>query len=372
MVNDETTPPEKIEPDPPAAGAEPEPGGAALQAQESPPPDPPGAADAGRSPGLILLAVFAAALAIAGVAYFSRDRSPAAAPSEAAGDGPAAVTIEIPDPAPSQGAGPHDAPGPANPSPDKIFNDAASAKETLGAAPPSDRSGEGLINELPPAPHAAPGGNDALREAAKNALKNEAADRPQAEEPGPEAALDPYDARAAAEEKAEARRALAFAALAAKARSGAPYAAELRAFLALPQDKPLPALVADRAETGVPTLAALAASFPDHHRAALAAGRRAEAEGPAANFGASLASLVHLRPAGPRGGDSAAAVLSRVEAASLAGDLSRAAAEADGLNPAAAAALKPWLDAARARLAVEAALADREQAILAALGAGRL
>jgi hypothetical protein len=371
MVNDDNPPPAKIEPDPPEPEAKAT--GTALEVQESPPPEPPGAGEPGRSPGLLLVAVFAAALALASVLYFSRERAPAPAKPEAARAAPAPVTIEIPDskPAPA-GAGPHDAPGPVNPSPEKIFNDAASAKETLGAAPEVNRSGEALINALPPAPHAAPGANDALIDAAKNALQNEGGDAPQTDEPEPEASLAPYEARAFAEERAQARRALAFAALAARARTGAPYAAELKAFLAEPQAGPIPALVADRAQTGVPTAAALAADFPAHHRAALASGRRALANGPAAGFGASLASLVNLRPAGPRQGDGPAAVLSRIEAAAMSGDLSRAIAEADALGPEAAAALAPWLDAARVRLAVDAALAERERAFLADLGTGRL
>jgi hypothetical protein len=237
---------------------------------------------------------------------------------------------------------------------------------------PADRPSEGFINELPPAPHAAPGANDALRDAAKNALKNQTDVNPQTEELEPEASLYPYDARALAEAKAEARRALAFAALAVKARSGAPYAAELKAFLAEPQDKPLPALLADRAETGAPSIAALAKTFPEYHRAALAAGRRAEAKGAAANFGVSFASLVNLRPAGPREGDGAAATLSRVEAAALAGDLSGAISEAAALNQEASAALKPWLDEARARLAIESALTERERSMLASLASRRL
>lgn len=371
MATDENTPPAKNEPDPPAA--EPKATGTALEVRENPSPDPPPATEPGRSPGLLLAAVFAAALALAGLAYFARDRAPKSPVAEEAGATPSPVTIELPDKKPAAaGAGPHDAPGPVNPSPEKIFNSAASAKETLGAAPETDRSSEGLINELPPSPHAAPGANDALRDAAKNALKNQAGDDPQAEEPEPEASLAPYDARALAAEKAEARRALAFAALAAKARAGAAYAAELKAFLAEPQAGPIPALVADRAETGVPTPTALARDFPAYHRAALERGRRALAKGPAANLGVSLASLVHLRPAEPRAGEGPAAVLSRVEAAAAAGEISRAVAEADALGPEAAAALKPWLDEARVRLAVEAALIEREQALLAGLGTGRL
>lgn len=372
MSSETNPPPEKAEPDPPSVEAEPV--GTALEVADGAPQAPPPAAATTGFPGLILLGVFAAILAVAGVVWLTRgEPRPAPEPSaEAAGEAPAPVTIEIPDAAPAPG-GPHDAPGGAvNPSPDKIFNDAGSAKETLGEAPARAGSGEGFIDELPPAPHAAPGANDALRDAAKAALKNGAADDPGTDEPEPEAALPREDGRALAAAMGEARLALSFAALAARARSGAPYAAEIEAFLAEPQDKPLPAIVADRAATGVPTTAELARRFTEGHRAALAAGRRAEAKGAAAGVGASLYSLVNLRPAGPKAGEDTASVLSRVEDAALAGDLPRAIAEAASLNAEAAAALEPWLADARARVAVERALAERETSLLAAQRGGTL
>lgn len=365
MVADDSQLPQKAEPDPAEIGAEAE--GTALTTQEAPPaasPEP-----AGRSPGLILLALFAAVLAVASAAYFSRARAPTPPVPAGDADAPPAARLEIPQGTPAAGAGLHDAPGGVNPSPDKIFNDGASAKEALGAAP--NAPSEGFINDLPPAPHAAPGANDALRDAAKNAIRGEAPDAPQTEQSEPEASLNPFSEGALTAERAAARRALAFAALAAKARSGSPYAEELRMFLAEPQDEPLPALFADRAGEGAPTAAMLAARFPEFHRAALAAGRRAEAKGAAAGLGASLATLVNLRPARPLNGASSVAVLSRIEAAALAGDLSRALAEAAALRPEAADALKPWLDDARARLALDEALAARERAMLALLAPGR-
>ncbi len=366
MVTDDSPLPENAGVNPPDVEAEPV--GTALEVPSSPQPDspPPPAASKGPSPGLMLAGAFAVVLLIAGLIWFAR--APQRPAPDDAGTPPSA-TIEIPQKKPPPGPGLHDAPGSVNPSPDKIFNDAASAKEAFDAAP-ADENGEGFINELPPAPHAAPGANDALRDAAKNALRNQSEESPPTEYPEPEASLYFPDGGALAAERANAQRALAFAALAAKAWTGAPYAEELGAFLALPQDKPLAALIADRAEIGAPTAAMLAARFPDFHRPALAAGRRAEAKGAAASFGASLATFVNLRPAEPREGTGSAAVLSRIEAAVGAGDLDRAVREAAGLNPEASAALKPWLDEARARLALEAALAERERTILAAPGPG--
>lgn len=366
MNTDNNPLPAPIEPDLPETKAEPV--GTALKVQESPPAEPPPPHAPGRSPGFILLAIFAAALAIAGAVYFTRDRAPNPEPAEKAAQTPAPVTIGLPPAVSPSSAGAHDAPGPANPSPDKIFNDASSFKENPGDAAPATSGG--YINELPPAPHAAPdgGANNALRDAAKRALQNDGPDAPQAEEP--EASLAPYDARALAELEADARRALAFSALAAKARSGKPYTEELRAFLAERQDTPLPALVADRAAAGVPTVPALASSFGGFHRSALAAGRRAEASGLGAKAGASLASLVNLRPSGPAPGDTTAAILSRVEAAALAGDLEAALSEAAALRPEAAEKISPWLEGAGARVALEAALAARERSLRARLAGG--
>lgn len=370
MTNDNSQLPEPIEPDPPEAEAEP--AGTALTVQVSPPAEPPPAAAPGRSPGYILLAIFAAALAIASAAYFTRDR---AAKPEAAGAGvetTAPVTIDLPSASAPSTGGAHDAPNADNgpPPANKIFNDASSFKENLGEADPA--ASGGYINELPPAPHAAPdgGSNNALVGAAKRALQDDNADAPPAEEP--EASLAPYDARALAGLEADARRALAFSALAAKARSGAPYTEELRAFLAERQDTPLPAFIADRAAAGVPAASTLAASFDGFHRAALAAGRRAEASGLGGRAAASLASLVNLRPSGAAKGGATAAILSRVEAAAAAGDLERALGEAASLRPEAAERLKPWLSDAEARVALEAALAGRERSLYARLAGGRL
>lgn len=368
MTNDNTQPPAPIDPAPPEVEAEPV--STALQVQESPPAEPPPPEAAGRSPGLILLAIFAAVLAIASAAYFSRGRAPSSSAAAPEAQPPAPVTIELPAATAPDAAGAHDGPGPANPSPDKIFNDASSFKENLSDTAPA--AAEGYINELPPAPHATPdgGANNALRDAAKRALQDNDADSPPSEEP--EASLAPYDARALAELETDARRALAFSAFAAKARAGDPYADELRAFLAEPQDRPLPALIADRAAGGVPAAAALAARFPEHHRDALAAGRRAEASNIGARAAASLASLVNLRPAAAIKGETTAAILSRVEAAATAGDLPAALAEAAGLRTEAAAALSPWLEDAKARVALEAALEERAQSLHARLAGGRL
>lgn len=367
MTSDNNQLPQPVAPAPPEVEAEPV--GTALRVQDSPPAEPPPPAAAGRSAGLILLGVFAAVLAIVSAAYFSKDRRPEAPAATAGDNAPAPVTIELPATGRQAIGGAHDGPGPANPSAGKILNDAASFKEDLGETDPA--AAEGFINELPPVPHGTPGGgaNNALRDAAKRALQDDGPIAPQTEEP--EAAFEADDARALAELEMQARRALAFSALAAKARTGAPYEKELKVFLAERQERPLPALIADRAVAGAPTAAALLASFDLYQRKALAAGRREEAVGSGARIGASFVSFFNLRPAGAIRGKDAAAILSRVEAQLRAGDLEAALVEAGALRPEAAGALAPWTREADARAALDAALAERERSLLAGLSGGR-
>ena len=72
---------------------------------------------------------------------------------------------------------------------------------------------------------------------------------------------------------------------------------------------------------------------------------------------ASAGSLVEVKPAGPVEGSSAVAVLSRVEAAVAAGDLSTALREADGFDASGREAIAAWRTAAERRLAIDAAVA---------------
>jgi hypothetical protein len=75
-----------------------------------------------------------------------------------------------------------------------------------------------------------------------------------------------------------------------------------------------------------------------------------------------LMRLVTVRPIGADvEGDSAAARVARAEAALVAGDLAAAVIEVEALEGAAAQAAAPWLAAARARLAVQAAQAALQE-----------
>jgi hypothetical protein len=159
--------------------------------------------------------------------------------------------------------------------------------------------------------------------------------------------------RAAADAAAEAaERQAALARILAALDSGEPYAEDLAA---LGAEAP-PALAAPAAD-GVPTLAALAESFPEAARAALDASIRAGAgEGAIDRLTAFLRVQTGARSLEPRDGGDPDAVLSRAEAALRAGDLTAALTELSALPEAGQAEMAGWAEAARTRLdALEAA-----------------
>ncbi len=170
---------------------------------------------------------------------------------------------------------------------------------------------------------------------------------------------------------AKARAAAAARALADRAASGAPYRRELAAFLALSPSTALPPLIAARADKGLPTPASLAAQFPALRNKALASARREGAAGPVEKLGASLASLVNLRPASAREGPGPVAALSRAEARIDKGDLAAALAELSSLPGGAGAAFAPFIVDARLMLDARAAFDAADRAILGSPGAER-
>lgn len=170
---------------------------------------------------------------------------------------------------------------------------------------------------------------------------------------------DALEAEANAEEQAgiaQARSALSDvnAALV----SGEPYSAELDVLetngISVPE-----ALSAPAAD-GVSTMAALTEAFPPLARDALAASRRAEAEGESggARLTTFLANQLGARSVEPKDGAGTDAVLSRAEAALRGGDLGTALSELETLPEEAAAELSGWLDQARTR---QEALAAADQ-----------
>ena len=115
----------------------------------------------------------------------------------------------------------------------------------------------------------------------------------------------------------------------------------------------------DRASAGVVTLVALRERFAANAGAVLRAGTL-EAEGWMDQTLRRLTAVVTVRRTGEVSGPGTEAILARAESRLGEGDLIAAVAELSALTEAPAAAVADWLESARARLDVEAALADLE------------
>lgn len=142
---------------------------------------------------------------------------------------------------------------------------------------------------------------------------------------------------------AQATRAAQIALMRAALDTGAPY-------VSVTSLADLPAILADHAETGLPSLTLLKETFPDAARLALEAALRANMGGTWAervtNF---LRAQTGARALTPREGNDPDAILSRVEAALNAADLPRALAEIQTLPPEAQTALQDWTASATLR-----------------------
>lgn len=196
----------------------------------------------------------------------------------------------------------------------------------------------------------------ALRESL--AAQREEVDRMVATAKAKEAEARAIEERAAAEAKLAAARA-ALARLRSAVESGAPYAAELSELRAAGLDGG-DALAAGAAD-GVASMAALRASFPPAARDALAAARQQSGDGN--SFTAFLQRQLGARSVAPREGDDPDAILSRAEAALVAGDLRAALAEMDALPDPALSAMSGWLARARARQAALDAVDSMNQSL---------
>ncbi len=121
------------------------------------------------------------------------------------------------------------------------------------------------------------------------------------------------------------------------------------------------------ADSGVPSLAELKTAFPGLAHEALRASLRAEAEGYTGKALAFMKSQVATRSLTPQEGNSTDAILSRIEAALAAGNLTECLSEAEALNDAARGPLAGWLtsigqlSAARAELATATAQIPRQK-----------
>ncbi|WP_162913159.1 uroporphyrinogen-III synthase [Rhodospirillaceae bacterium SYSU D60014] len=161
-----------------------------------------------------------------------------------------------------------------------------------------------------------------------------------------------------------------------------PFAEDLAALRELAGDRPGFAEtiepLAAYAETGIPTLPDLQATF---HETARAVTQASQSEGLAESLGtdpdsqgwvdrtiARLSSLVTVRPVGDAvEGEGPAARVARAEARLEAGDLEAAVAELSNLTGAPAEAAADWLTQARARLAADAAAAKLQTTLVRGL-----
>ncbi len=160
-----------------------------------------------------------------------------------------------------------------------------------------------------------------------------------------------------------ARKAMAHASvsrLQAALETGAPFASALASL----SGQDLPAVLTDAAETGIPSLSALEAAFPDAARAALEASLRADMGASwSERIGSFLQSTTGARSLTPREGTDPDAVLSRAEAAVKAGDLETALTELKGLPPEGQAEMAGFAAMAEQRLAAVKAVAGLSAAI---------
>jgi hypothetical protein len=160
--------------------------------------------------------------------------------------------------------------------------------------------------------------------------------------------------------------AIAFTNLKRALADGRPYARELAAVESLaPRKTTLNVLTANK-DTGIPTAAALIHQFGDVSKRAL----EKHYQGSSSSFIGQMLkraqSAIQITPSG-REGNSPEAVIGRMDQALRRGDLAGAVAEASALNGAALAEMKPWLDAAQARLAADEALKRTDAELLAVL-----
>jgi Mitochondrial inner membrane protein len=176
--------------------------------------------------------------------------------------------------------------------------------------------------------------------------------------------------RSAASAKSGAA-AIAFANLRNAVSAGGPYAAELAALKSLISDTGDLGVLPAHADTGIPTMATLVASFETIAEASERPAPPPENASLLDSMMASAKSAISIRRVGADAtGEEPAAVLARAEAALKQGELAVATKEVESLPAPSRAAFAGWLDDARARLSAGDSLSKLESTVLTALGAG--
>lgn len=165
-------------------------------------------------------------------------------------------------------------------------------------------------------------------------------------------------------------RAIAASGLKAAIDRGGSFVSELETFAGVAADEPAVAGLTPYAQTGVPTRAALIASFPDAANAVLAVVNKPDPnEGVVDRLWSSALSLVKVRPVGHVEGDTPEAFIARAEEALKGGDLDAALAEWNRLPEEGRAAAPDFGKALAARIEVEKLVgATLKNAVLGAAG----
>jgi hypothetical protein len=127
---------------------------------------------------------------------------------------------------------------------------------------------------------------------------------------------------------------------------------------------PIPAILSENAENGVPTVAALMASFDEPARAALETSLRNNMGSTWTDrVGSFLKAQTGARSLTPQEGSDPDAILSRANAAVATGDIQTALIEIATLPEDAQAALAPWVEQAKLRLDAQTATVELATAL---------
>jgi len=167
------------------------------------------------------------------------------------------------------------------------------------------------------------------------------------------------------------RRAAAELALANLVRAGGgsgPFAAELQSFRALMPEATEVNELGPISLKGAPTRVGLVSRFPDAAARALATENSAQARSWLARLWSNIGNLIIVRRIGEAKGSDSDSILARAGASLNRDDIAGAIAELNSLKGSARASMQPWINDARARLAIErdsAALANRMTKLLA-------
>jgi hypothetical protein len=164
--------------------------------------------------------------------------------------------------------------------------------------------------------------------------------------------------------------ALAFESLRRSVESGGAFSAQLEALARLAPDGLDLSELKKMAGTGVGTERALLSALPGVLRDARAASAKSDDDTFLGRLVSNARTVVRVRRIGPAEGDSAGAVLARMEARMKDADLDAVLREAKGLSGPAHDSAQPWLDRAGAHQARRAGLDALEKSLLASLKPG--